>query len=178
MGRCGRSAQLVWIPSQGSGTFSWRQLGSYQEQIDRFKVRLCFLQLSDFRDISSLNLSCLLYEMSGISWAPELLGIWCERLAVLCSFGLRLRFLEEGGEVGLTPRVVSEIWSHSVAGIPGGVGQAALPGPPALPVTVQEVHSSSGPTLGSHTQVPCLQLQSIRRCVREAHVSSSWTAEE
>ena len=35
MGRCGRSAQLVWIPSQGSGTFSWRQVGSCQEQIDR-----------------------------------------------------------------------------------------------------------------------------------------------
>lgn len=58
----------------------------------------------------------------GISWAPELLGIWCERLAVLCSFGLIYRFLEEGGEVGLIPRVVSEIWSHSVAGIAGGVG--------------------------------------------------------
>ena len=35
VGRCGRSAQLVWIPSQGSGTFSWRQVGSCQEQIDR-----------------------------------------------------------------------------------------------------------------------------------------------
>ena len=46
----------------------------------------------------------------------------CERLAVLCSFGLIYRFLEEGGEVGLIPRVVSEIWSHSVAGIAGGVG--------------------------------------------------------
>ena len=104
MGRCGHSAQLVWSPSQGSGTFSWRQLGSYHEQIDRFKVRLCFLQLSDFRDISSLNLSCLLYEMAGISWALELRGLWYERLAVLCSFGLRLRFLEEGGEVGFDPQ--------------------------------------------------------------------------
>ena len=65
VGRCGRCAQLVWIPSQGSGTFSWRQVGSCQEQIDRFRVRLCFLQWSDFRDISSLNLSCLLYEMGG-----------------------------------------------------------------------------------------------------------------
>ena len=50
------------------------------------------------------------------------------------------------GKLVLIPRVVSEIQSHSVAGIPGDVGQAALPGPPALPVTVQEVHSSSGPT--------------------------------
>ena len=41
---------------------------------------------------------------------------------MLCSFGLIYRFLEEGGEVGLIPRVVSEIWSHSVAGIAGGVG--------------------------------------------------------
>lgn len=34
---------------------------------------------------------------------------------MLCSFGLIQRFLEEGGEVALIPRVVSEIWSHSVA---------------------------------------------------------------
>ena len=54
VGKRRHSAQLVCIPFEGPGTFSWRQLGSCQGQIDRFKVRLCFLQRSDFRREMSL----------------------------------------------------------------------------------------------------------------------------
>lgn len=156
--------------------FSWRPL-SHQEQIDRFKVSLCFLQLSDFRDISSLNLSCLLCEMVRGSAGPQnYWGVWCERLAVLCSFWFDTEILGGGWRSRFDPQVVSEIWSHSVAGITGGVGWAAWLGPLLCPFTVQ-VHSSSAP-LGSQLRVPCLQLQSIRLCVREAHVSSRWTAQK